>query len=303
MRRAGRRARGFRVRLPGIAAPSYPHLLTNSPSERRLEVAAVQLSSQNRVAENLATCAELCAAAATRGARLVVLPENFAFMGPDSERGHHAEVLGDVDAPIQRALASLARRHAIFVVGGGMPERSDNAERPFNTAVVFDPSGTIVGSYRKIHLFDVDLVDGTTLRESQTTTSGSDPVLIRIDDFGVGLSICYDMRFPELYRALVRLGAEILLAPSAFTLHTGKDHWHVLLRARAVESQCYVVAAAQWGKHPLGRTTYGHALIADPWGTVIAECSDGRGFALGTVDSGRLKSVRASLPSLEHRKL
>jgi predicted amidohydrolase len=111
------------------------------------------------------------------------------------------------------------------------------------------------------------------------------------------------MRFPELYRALVRLGAEILLAPSAFTLHTGKDHWHVLLRARAIEAQCYVIAAAQWGKHPLGRTTYGHALIADPWGTVIAECSDGRGFALGTVDAGRLKSVRASLPSLEHRKL
>jgi predicted amidohydrolase len=277
--------------------------VTNSPSERQLEVAAVQLSSQNRVAENLAACAELCAAAASRGAKLVVLPENFAFMGPDSERGNHAEVLGDVDAPIQRALASLARRHSIFVVGGGMPERSEDAERPFNTSVVFDPSGTIVGSYRKIHLFDVDLVDGTTLRESHTSRAGAEPVMLRIGDFGVGFSICYDLRFPELYRALVRFGAEILLVPSAFTLHTGKDHWHVLLRARAIESQCYVVAAAQWGKHPLGRTTYGHALVADPWGTVIAECSDGRGFALGTVDAGRLASVRASLPSLEHRKL
>jgi predicted amidohydrolase len=277
--------------------------LTNSPSERRLEVAAVQLSSQGRIAENLATCAELCAAAATRGAKLVVLPENFAFMGPESERSTHAEVLGDVDAPIQRALASLARRHAIFVVGGGMPERSENSERPFNTSIVIDPSGTLIASYRKIHLFDVDLVDGTTLRESASTTSGADPVLVSVADFKVGLSICYDIRFPELYRALVRMGAEILLAPSAFTLHTGKDHWHVLLRARAIESQCYVVAAAQWGKHPLGRTTYGHALVADPWGTVIAECSDGRGFALGTVDAGRLASVRASLPSLEHRRL
>jgi len=255
------------------------------------------------VHENLAVCAELCAAAASRGAKLVVLPENFAFMGPDSERQNHAELLGDQEAPIQRALSSLARRHAVFLVGGGMPERGENAERPFNTAVVFDPTGTLVGSYRKIHLFDVDLSDGTTLRESATTTAGTEPVLIRIGDFGVGLSICYDLRFPELYRALGRLGAEVLLAPSAFTLHTGKDHWHVLLRARAVESQCYVVAAAQWGKHPLGRTTYGHALIADPWGTVIAECSDGRGFALGTIEAGRLASVRASLPSLEHRKL
>jgi len=266
-------------------------------------VAAVQLSSQSRVGENLATCAELCAAAATRGAKLVVLPENFAFMGPESERSSHAEVLGDFDAPIQRALASLARRHSVFVVGGGMPERSENAERPFNTSIVIDPSGALVGSYRKIHLFDVDLVDGTTLRESASTTSGGAPAVVRIADFSVGLSICYDMRFPELYRALVRLGAEILLAPSAFTLHTGKDHWHVLLRARAIESQCYVVAAAQWGKHPLGRTTYGHALVADPWGTVIAECSDGRGFALATIDAGRLTSVRASLPSLEHRRL
>jgi len=263
----------------------------------------VQLSSQSRVAENLAACAELCAAAATRGAKLVVLPENFAFMGPESERASHAEVLGDVDAPIQRALSTLARRHAIFVVGGGMPERSSDPERPYNTAVVFDSAGTLLGSYRKIHLFDVDLADGTTLRESASTTPGIEPVLVRIADYGVGLSICYDMRFPELYRALVRLGAEVLLAPSAFTLHTGKDHWHVLLRARAVESQCYVVAAAQWGKHPLGRTTYGHALVADPWGTVIAECSDGRGFALGTIDAGRLSSIRASLPSLEHRKL
>jgi predicted amidohydrolase len=233
-----------------------------------------------------------------------VLPENFAFMGPDSERRSHAEMLGDVDAPIQRAIASLARRHAIFVVAGGMPERNDkDDERPFNTAVVFDSSGTIVGSYRKIHLFDVDLADGFSPRESQTSTAGTEPVMLRIGDFGVGLSICYDMRFPELYRALVRLGAEILLAPSAFTLHTGKDHWHVLLRARAVESQCYVVAAAQYGKHPLGRTTYGHALIADPWGTVIAECSDGKGFALGTIDAGHIARVRASLPSLEHRKL
>jgi deaminated glutathione amidase len=266
-------------------------------------VAAVQLSSQSRVGENLATCAELCAAAASRGAKLVVLPENFAFMGPDSERSSHAEALGDVDAPIQRALSSLSRRHGLFVVGGGMPERSDDAERPFNTSVVFDPSGTLVGSYRKIHLFDVDLSDGTTLRESATTTPGKEPVLLRITDFSVGMSICYDLRFPELYRALVRLGAELLLAPSAFTLHTGKDHWHVLLRARAIESQCYVIAAAQWGKHPLGRTTYGHALVADPWGTVIAECSDGRGIALGTIEAGRLSSVRLSLPSLEHRKL
>ena len=275
-----------------------------SPADaRRTTVAALQLSSQGDVGENLATAARLTAEAAARGARIVVLPENFALMGEESARVLAAEPLGAQGGPIQSALAALAKKHAVHLVAGGMPERSEDAQRPFNTLVCFSPSGELSASYRKIHLFDVDLADGTSLRESGSTTPGASPVVVRMDDFMVGLSICYDLRFPELYRELVRQGAEVLLMPAAFTLHTGKDHWHVLLRARAIESQCYVAAAAQWGKHPLGRSTYGHALIADPWGTVIAEASDGLGFALSTVEAERLHAVRRSVPALEHRRL
>ena len=277
--------------------------MTPLSAEARLEVAAVQLSSQEGVAENLAACAELGDRAAARGTKLVVFPENFAFMGPDEARRLHAERVGDPGAPIQRCLAELARRHRIHVVGGGMPEASGDPARPYNTLVVFSPSGELLSSYRKIHLFDVDLSDGTHLRESAATTPGQTPTIVSVDGFTVGLSICYDLRFPELYRALAAQGAHVLLVPAAFTLHTGKDHWHVLLRARAIESQAYVVAPAQWGKHPRGRTTYGHALVADPWGTVVAECPDGPGLALATIEASRLTSVRGSLPSLLHGKL
>lgn len=240
---------------------------------------------------------------AARGAKLVVLPENFAFMGRDDDRRAHAEPLGDLSAPIQGTLSRLARSHGVTVVGGGMPEQNPDGGAPFNTAVVFDEHGALVASYRKIHLFDVALADGTVLEESACTTPGTSPVVVSAGGFGVGLSICYDVRFPELYRSLVDAGAELLLVPAAFTLHTGKDHWHVLLRARAIEAQCYVAAAAQWGKHPLGRSTFGHALVSDPWGTVIAECSDGVGYALARIERKRLEEVRASLPSLKHRKL
>jgi deaminated glutathione amidase len=272
-------------------------------SRRVLDVAVVQLSSGERIAENLEVVARLVGEAAGRGAKLVVLPENFAFMGRDEDRRAHAEPLGDTSAPIQRLLSKLAKEHAVTLVGGGMPERHEGADVPFNTAVVFDERGTLVSSYRKIHLFDVDLADGTVLKESACTVPGVAPVVVKAGGFGVGLSICYDLRFPELYRRLVDDGAELLLVPAAFTLHTGKDHWHVLLRARAIEAQCYVAAAAQWGKHPLGRATYGHSLVADPWGTVVAECSDGIGYALARLEAKKLEEVRSSLPSLKHRIL
>jgi deaminated glutathione amidase len=271
--------------------------------EAELELAVVQLSSQDHVAQNLATCATLVAAAARRGARVVVLPENFAYFGPESGRRAHAEKLGDLAAPIQGALARMARENACYVVAGGMPVQSADAERPHNASPVFDPSGTLLHSYDKIHLFDVDLADGTSLRESASTLPGAEPRTLNLAGFEFGLSICYDLRFPELYRRLVRAGAEVLLVPAAFTLHTGKDHWHTLLRARAIENQCYVAAAAQWGSHPHDRKTYGHSLIADPWGTVIAECSDGVGFTLATLSRTRLDSVRKSLPCLTHVRL
>ena len=274
-----------------------------SARDRRLDVAVVQLSSQSDLAENLAQCEHWVGAAAARGAGLVVLPENFAFFGEETARAALAESLSDPTGPILRTLAELARRHRVYLIGGGMPERSGDPARPFNTNVVVDPNGSVSASYRKIHLFDVDLSDGSSYKESANTMPGAAPSVSSVAGFGVGLSVCYDLRFPELYRTLAATGAELLVVPAAFTLHTGKDHWHVLLRARAVESQCYVAAAAQWGKHPLGRVTYGHALIVDPWGTVLAEVPDGPGFAIASIDARRLASIRESLPSLRHRRL
>jgi predicted amidohydrolase len=176
-------------------------------------------------------------------------------------------------------------------------------ERPFNTALVLGPDGKQLASYRKIHLFDVALQDGTSLSESSGTSAGRALVTFDIGRFRIGLSICYDLRFPELYRGLVSQGANVLLVPAAFTLHTGKDHWHPLLRARAIESQAYVVAAAQWGKHPRGRTTYGHSLVVDPWGTVVAEASDRVGVTCATLDLAYLEQVRAAVPCLGNRRL
>jgi len=271
--------------------------------DAELDLAVIQLSSRDDVAQNLQACAKLVAAAVARGARVVVLPENFAYFGPESGRRAHAERLGDTSAPIQAAVAKIARESACFVVAGGMPIASSEVERPYNALAAFEPSGALLGSYSKIHLFDVDLADGTSLRESASTLPGDEPRRLSLGGFEFGLSICYDLRFPELYRKLVRAGAEVLLVPAAFTLHTGKDHWHALLRARAIENQCYVAAAAQWGSHPHGRQTYGHSLIADPWGTVVAECSDGVGFTLATISRARIQSVRRSLPCLTHARL
>jgi deaminated glutathione amidase len=268
-----------------------------------LRVAAVQLQSQDDLAQNLDDCARLVAQAGRDGATLVVLPENFAYFGPDEQRCRLAERLSDPDGPIQRALAEMARQAQVFLVAGGFPEASPVAARPFNTALAYAPDGTLVSSYRKIHLFDVALQDGTTLAESSATMPGASLLTFDIGRFRLGLSICYDLRFPELYRGLVALGANVLLVPAAFTQHTGKDHWHVLLRARAIESQCFVVAAAQWGKHPRGRTSYGHSLVIDPWGTIIAEASDRVGLVSATLDLSYLAQVRAAVPCLDHRRL
>jgi predicted amidohydrolase len=270
-----------------------------------LRVAAVQLQSQDDVRQNLDECRRLVAAARREGAKLVVLPENFAYFGAEDGKRASAERLADPAGPIQAALSEMARGSELFLVAGGFPEVSAEAARPFNSALVFGPTGALVGSYRKIHLFDVALQDGTSLSESSGTTGGALDSLLCFDigGFRIGVSICYDLRFPELYRALVSQGANVLLVPSAFTLHTGKDHWHPLLRARAIESQAYVIAAAQWGKHPRGRSTYGHSLVVDPWGAVIAEASDQVGFVTATLDLGYLQRVRAAIPCLDHRRM
>lgn len=264
--------------------------------------AVIQLSSQDDVAKNLARAIALIGDAARAGAQLVALPENFAYFGDEDGKRAAAEKI-DGHGPIVSALAGAAREHSVHIVAGGMPERSDDERKPFNTSVLIDPRGSVIAAYRKIHLFDVDLPDGTSLRESDATAAGHEVVVARVRDVPLGMTVCYDLRFPELYRALERRGARIVTVPSAFTLTTGKDHWHTLLRARAIENQVFVLAPAQHGKHPRGRQTYGKSLIVDPWGDVLAQCGEGEGMALARLDLGYQDRVRAALPCLAHRKM
>lgn len=264
--------------------------------------AAVQMSSQGDLAQNLAAAVRGVNEAADRGATVVLLPENFAYMGDEAGKREIAETL-EGDGPIVTALRAASRARRVTVLAGGMPERSPDPVRPFNTCAAFGPEGNLLARYRKIHLFDVDLADGTSYRESASNSAGQAPVTMSIDAVGVGLSICYDLRFPELYRALALAGVEVIVVPAAFTLMTGKDHWLVLLRARAIEAQAYVVAAAQWGKHPRGRQTFGKSCIIDPWGDVIAQASEGEGVIVAALDFEYLTRVRRNLPALTHRKL
>ena len=270
-----------------------------------MKVAIVQLNTQEDLQQNLARVRHWVARAADAGAQLVTLPENFAYMGEEAKKRDLAEWL-DVSfpGPILATLVESATLHGVWVLGGGMPEQNEGEPaRPYNTCVVVDPGGRIAASYRKVHLFDVSLPDGTTARESAATSAGSEATTVEILGTRVGLSICYDVRFPELYRRLVDQGARIVAVPAAFTATTGKDHWHTLLRARAIENLVYVVAPAQHGKHPRGRQTYGKSVVVDPWGEVIAQCSEGEGLVVARLDFEYQDRVRNSLPSLLHRKL
>ena len=260
----------------------------------RFVAAVVQLTSIGDRERNLARVAELVGEAASRGARLVVLPENFAFLGKEAERIAIAEDVAG-DGPILTALRALARTHRLHLVAGGLPERSPDPERTYNTCLCLDPEGRIVGHYRKIHLFDVAIPDGAVYQESKTVARGAEPVVARTSLGVIGLSVCYDLRFPELYRALVADGAEVLVVPAAFTLYTGKDHWHPLLRARAIESSCFVLAAAQQGRHDERRVTYGHSMIVEPWGTILAEAPDGEGLAVAELSPALLARARGEL--------
>lgn len=268
-----------------------------------MRVAVIQLNCQDDVGRNLGRVRQLVGQAASAGAKLVALPENFAFMGEEAKKRELAERIdGDPRGVIVGTLADLAAKHGVWVLGGGMPEASDDPARPFNTSVLLDPRGTTVAAYRKVHLFDVTLPDGSSYRESAATTSGSEPLTAEVLGVRVGLSVCYDVRFPELYRRLVDQGARVVTVPAAFTLATGKDHWHVLLRARAIENQVYVLAPAQHGKHPKGRQTFGKSVVIDPWGEIVAQCSEGEGFATADLDFAYQDRVRTALPSLLHRK-
>lgn len=263
-------------------------------------VAAVQMASGADKARNVATAERLVRLAVDRGAVLVGLPENVAWMGPEPERAAAAEPL---DGPTLTHFAALAHTLGIHLLAGSVLETGAPGGRLYNTSVLLGPAGERLAVYRKMHLFDVEVGDGQTYRESAAVAPGTEVVSAETPLGRIGLSVCYDLRFPELYRALAAQGAIVLTVPSAFTLMTGKDHWEVLLRARAIENQAYVLAPAQGGRHPGDRLTYGHALIADPWGLVVACASEGEGLAVADLDAGLVERVRTRLPALRHRRL
>jgi len=302
---------------------------------RRLRVACVQMNTRADVAANVAAATALVERAVAAGARLVALPETWAYKGPGAAIRAHAEPL---DGPSNGALAALAARHGVFILAGshyetpspmtsppqrrsapqessapqedapavaadaaGAADAADATDRVYNTSVLFGPDGAPRTVYRKIHLFDA-VSDGRTYRESDDLLPGDALVTAEVDGFTVGLTICYDLRFPELYRALALRGAEVLLVPAAFTAFTGRAHWEVLLRARAIENGCFVVAPDQVGEHLPGRACFGHSMIVDPWGAKLAEVESGEGVCVAELDLARLEDVRAQLPSLAGRR-
>ena len=272
---------------------------TGAAIQSPFRVAAVQMVSGGDVAANLAAAEPLVAEAARKGARLVVLPEYFGILGARAT-DKIAVRETDGEGPQQAFLARLARAHGIWLVGGTVPMASADPSRVRSSSLVFGPDGTRLARYDKIHLFAFAHGD-ENYDEARTIERGTAPVAIELPCGRVGLSVCYDLRFPELYRGLGTLA--LILVPSAFTATTGAAHWHLLLRARAVENQCYVLAAAQGGTHPNGRRTYGHSVLIDPWGKILAEKDEGPGIVVGDIDAARLVEVRAQLPALAHRVL
>ncbi|MDR1936560.1 MAG: carbon-nitrogen hydrolase family protein [Candidatus Accumulibacter sp.] len=265
---------------------------------KNARVAAIQMISTPRVEENLRTAGALIAAAAAQGAELAALPEYFPVMGRDADKFAACE--RDGSGPIQEFLAATARRHGIWLAGGSLPLAASVADKVSNTCLVFDPQGARVARYDKIHLFGFQKGE-ERYDESATIEPGRQPAAFTAPFGRVGLSICYDLRFPELFRALGEI--DLLLLPAAFTEVTGRAHWEILLRARAIENQCYVLAIAQGGTHENRRQTHGNSMLIDPWGEVIARRDKGEGVVIGEIDHARIAEVRASLPALSHRVL
>ena len=267
-------------------------------NDRKLVAAAIQMSSTPDKEENRETAEVLVREAVSAGADLVALPELWSCHGLDEVYRENAE---PVPGPTTEFLGNLARNLGVYVLGGSILEGEPGAERLSNTSTFFDPSGEMTAVYRKIHLFDVKVSERDYL-ESANIAPGDDVVTAKAGAATLGLSVCYDVRFPELYRLLALRGAEILAVPAAFTLQTGKDHWEILLRARAVENQTFVLAPAQWGRKADGRWTYGRSMIVDPWGTVLATCPDRDGYALATLDLDYLGRFRTEFPALANRR-
>jgi predicted amidohydrolase len=263
-------------------------------------VGAVQMLASDNKAGNLKEAKHWVRHAATEGARLVALPEVFTWRGSKKLERQFAE---PIPGPSSTAMAGLARDLGIYLLAGSILEEIPGSEKAYNTSLLFDPAGECLASYRKIHLFDVDLANGVSLRESDTRAHGEAVAVAKTDLGSMGLTVCYDLRFPELYRALARRGADIIFVPSAFTAYTGEAHWETLLRARAIENEVYLIAPDQFGKSAKSFETHGHSMIVDPWGRVIAELPNGPGVITAEVDLDYLANVRAELPALNHRRL
>jgi predicted amidohydrolase len=267
------------------------------------KAAVVQLNGSSDVGRNLQVTEDLVRAAAAEGATLIATPEATTYLGP-----HHRKVAlaEPVDGPTHQRLGDLARELGITLLVGSVAERLDD-EHAYNTSLVFGPDGRLQSTYRKMHLFDVDLSasGGVNFQESRRTARGGDLVVTDTPLGCLGLSICFDLRFPEVYRRLVDMGATLLAVPSAFTAKTGAAHWHLLLRARAVETQCWVLAPAQWGAHDDEglRRSYGHSLIVDPWGQVVAEVEEGEGYAVAEIVPGLVEKIRTQIPMEGNRQI
>ena len=266
-----------------------------------MRVALVQMTSTDKLSENLDSAQRAVREAAQRGAEFIALPENFAFL---RREGKPIVCAQGLDGEIVETVRELASRHRVPILAGTFAEVIEGDQRVYNTSALISEAGRIAAVYRKIHLFDVDLGEsGGVFRESAFTAPGEEVVVAETAFGRVGLSVCYDVRFPELYREMAARGADWITLPSAFAPETGKAHWEVLLRARAIENQAFVLAPAQSGQHSPDRASHGHSLIVDPWGRILAEAGDEPAVVVADCDLGELRRVRASLPALRHRKL
>jgi len=269
------------------------------PYPRIMLVAVCQLNARDDRVANLAVARELLGRAAGAGAEFAVLPEYVDYLGP----GDGAPKPETIDGEFAAFFATAARELGIWVHAGSFHEAGPDEGRTYNTSLIFNPAGELAATYRKIHLYDVEIAGRVSYQESRSVAPGTDIVVTDVGGVRTGLSICYDLRFPELYRKLAGAGAKVLVVPAAFMLHTGRDHWEVLLRARAIENQCYVVAAGQIGDHEPRRTCFGRSMIIDPWGTVLAQAPDSVGIVTADLDLERLEEIRRELPSLANRRL
>lgn len=269
----------------------------------KVRAAIFQMTSGIDPAENATAIEEMAARAKSEGADILLTPEMAGYLDRDRARAA-ATLRSEGDDPVLSSVRDAAARHGLWVHLGSIPlkdERSDG--RWSNRSFMIDGSGDIRARYDKIHLFDVDLATGESWRESSVYGPGEQVVAVDTPWARMGLSVCYDMRFPDLYRALTNAGATVLLAPAAFTVPTGKAHWHILLRARAIEAGCFVIAAAQTGRHADGRETYGHSLIVDPWGDIVLDMGEAKGLALAEIDLSRIEEVRGRVPAIANRRM